>query len=76
MKSALQLLVTAPDNEVRRMQLIFQSIADGDWNEAWFNLSNITITENSSPARIKWVEEAQELCDFCSLAKQATRKSL
>jgi len=76
MKSALQLLVTAPDNEIIRMKLVYTAIVQGNWPEAVFHLSNITTTENSSRDEVQWVKEAHELCDFCNQANQVTNKSL
>ena len=40
MKTALDLLDTAPDGQVKRMQIVFKSIAAGEWADAELSLSN------------------------------------
>lgn len=67
MKSALQLLVSAPDGEVKRMQLVFKEIAAGNWAEAAFYLSNITENENDSRDDIQWKHDALELHTYVEL---------
>ena len=76
MKSALQLLVSAPEREIKRMQIIFKEIAAGNWSEAAFHLSNITDNENDSSEYIAWKNEALELHDVCVAASKAANRNL
>lgn len=43
MKSAYDLLMTAPDDQVTRMRLAWKAIADGDWLEAECKLRNVAV---------------------------------
>lgn len=76
MSSALQLLVDAPDREVKRMQIVYREIAKGAWDEAAFHLSNITRHDSDSIDTKQWINDALELCDFCRLANRVSSKSL
>jgi hypothetical protein len=40
MKTAYDLLMTAPDEQIIRMRLAWQAVADGDWLEAEAKLRN------------------------------------
>lgn len=60
--TAFDLLMSAPDDQVVRMQLVFRRITDGDWAEAVHFLRN-AVEESTG----EWAAQAQELMDFCKL---------
>jgi hypothetical protein len=43
MKTAYDLLMTAPDDQIVRMRLAWKAIADGDWIEAEAKLRNAAL---------------------------------
>ena len=60
MKTAYDLLMTAPDSQVRRCQIAYRAIADGLWGEGAFTLRNAAREECGD-----WSESAEELAKHC-----------
>lgn len=60
-KTAYELLLDAPDAQVKRCQLAFKAIATGDWQDAAHFLRNAANEEGATP----WAEEARALADAC-----------
>lgn len=61
MKNAYELLLDAPDAQVKRCQLAFKAIAAGDWQDATDFLRNAAKEE----AGTLWANEATALADAC-----------
>jgi hypothetical protein len=61
MKTAYELLLDAPDEQVKRCQLAWKAIATGDWQDAAHFLRNAADEEVSTP----WAEEARALAEAC-----------
>ena len=60
MKTAYELLLTAPDGQVTRSQLAFKAIADGRWIDASYTLRNAAREESG-----EWANDALELAGHC-----------
>ena len=60
MKTAYDLLMAAPEGQVKRAQIAFNAIADGRWLDAAHSLRNAANEENG-----KWANEARELAEHC-----------
>lgn len=54
MKTAYELLLDCPDSQIKRMQLVFKAVADGDWNNAVFHIKNAVLEEGNTD----WAQEA------------------
>lgn len=61
MKNAYELLLDAPDAQVKRCQLAFKAIAAGEWQDAAGFLRNAAKEEGST----LWANEAIALADAC-----------
>ncbi|WP_169742704.1 MULTISPECIES: hypothetical protein [Burkholderiaceae] len=61
MKTAYELLLDAPDAQVKRCQLAWKAIAAGDWQDAAHFLRNAAGEEGATP----WAAEARALADAC-----------
>ncbi|NJZ70656.1 hypothetical protein GO304_04450 [Ralstonia solanacearum] len=61
MKTAYELLLDAPDAQVKRCQLAWKAIAAGEWLDAANFLSNAANEEAGTP----WANEAATLADAC-----------
>ncbi|MDA0561693.1 hypothetical protein [Burkholderia pseudomallei] len=59
MKTAYELLLDAPDAQVKRCQLAWKAIAAGDWQDAAHFLRNAADEEGATP----WSAEARSLAD-------------
>lgn len=62
MKTAHELLMTAPDSQIIRCQIVFRAIAAGDWTEAENKLRNAAREEGRSD----WAYDALELANHCT----------
>ncbi|MGR9587063.1 hypothetical protein [Pandoraea sputorum] len=60
-QTAYDLLLSAPDEQVKRCQLAWSSIAKGDWADAMHFLRNAAKEEAGTP----WANEAAALADAC-----------
>jgi len=60
MKTAYELLMTAPDSQVKRAQIAFKAVADGRWLDAAYSLRNAANEETG-----QWANEARELAEHC-----------
>ena len=63
MKTVLELLDAAPDEQIKRMQIVFKSVAAGEWDDATFALSNAA-RETSG----QFSADCVELAEFCKAA--------
>ncbi|WP_259675303.1 hypothetical protein [Burkholderia pseudomallei] len=61
MKTAYELLLDAPDAQVKRCQLAWKAIAAGDWQDAAHFLRNAADEEGATP----WSAEARSLAEAC-----------
>ncbi|WP_156439869.1 hypothetical protein [Burkholderia sp. MSMB2041] len=61
MKTAYELLLDAPDAQVKRCQLAWKAIAAGEWLDAAHFLRNAVKEE----AGAQWAEQAAALADAC-----------
>ncbi|MDR8093111.1 hypothetical protein KPB05_37275 [Burkholderia gladioli] len=66
MKTAYELLLDAPDAQVKRCQLTWKAIAAGEWQDAEHFLRNAADEEGATP----WAAEARSLAAAC--AKKVT----
>lgn len=60
MKTAYELLMEAPDDQVVRCKIAFREIAAGNWGEASF-----TLTAASNESNGQWAADAAELAAHC-----------
>lgn len=60
MKTAYDLLMTAPDRQVKRCQIAHRAITDGQWLDAAHSLRNAANEETG-----QWANEARELAEHC-----------
>lgn len=60
MQTAYELLMAAPDSQVKRAQIAFKAVADGRWLDAAFSLRNAANEECSD-----WAAAAKELAEYC-----------
>ncbi|MDM8356558.1 hypothetical protein [Pandoraea communis] len=60
-QTAYDLLLSAPDEQVKRSQLAWRSIANGEWADAAHFLRNAAKEE----AGTRWAIEASALADAC-----------
>lgn len=60
MKTAYDLLMTAPDCQVKRCQISHKAISEGRWSDAAFTLRNAA-NETSG----EWAEEVKRLAEYC-----------
>lgn len=60
MKTAYDLLMTAPESQVKRCQIAHRAIAEGRWMDAAFAMRNAANEE-----RGEWAEAAEELAEYC-----------
>ncbi|WP_081075067.1 hypothetical protein [Burkholderia stagnalis] len=67
MKTAYELLLDAPDEQVTRCQLAWRAIAAGEWHDAACYLRNAANEEGATP----WAAEARDLAAACA-AKYCT----
>ena len=61
MKTCYDLLMTAPDSQVKRAQIAFKAVADGQWLDAAHSLRNAA---NEEPGQ--WANYARELAEHCA----------
>ena len=67
--SVLQVLMAAPDEQVKRMQIAYNAVAEGRWEDAAHSIRNAILeeSEKATPATTAsgklWVEYAQECLD-------------
>ena len=66
MKTAYDLLMTAPDSQVKRCQIAHRAITEGRWGDAAFSLRNAANEE-----RGEWAEAAEELAEYCEKREAA-----
>ena len=64
--TAYELLVTAPDNQVKRAQIAHQAIAAGRWTDAAYTLRNAAREEANEIGT--WADDALELAEYCERA--------
>ncbi|MWA16567.1 hypothetical protein [Burkholderia pseudomallei] len=62
MQTAYDLLLAAPDEQVKRCQLAWKAIAAGEWDDAAHYLRNAADEEGSTP----WAAEARALAAACA----------
>lgn len=61
MKNAIEILISAPDAQVKRCQLAVDAIAAGRWDDAERHLSNASSLELGI-----WAAQASELAGYCA----------
>ena len=61
MKTAYDLLMSAPDSQVIRCKIAYRAIAAGDWAEAESKLRNAAAEEGRSD----WAFDTRALADHC-----------
>ena len=61
MKTAYELLMTAPDSQQARAKAAFKAIANGQWADAAFSVLNAANEE----LHVEWAENALELAEHC-----------
>ncbi|MCS6428106.1 hypothetical protein [Burkholderia thailandensis] len=61
MKTAYELLLDAPDQQVKRCQLAWKAIAVGEWQDAAHFFRNAAEEEGTTP----WAAEARALAEAC-----------
>lgn len=73
MKTAYDLLMSAPDSQVIRCQIVVRSIAAGDWSEAENKLLNAAREEGMSD----WAYAARALANHCAdMAFKAKQRAM
>lgn len=65
MKTAHELLVTAPADQITRCQLAYTAIAKGEWKDAAHYLYNAAKDEQQGNA--EWANDAAELAEHCNM---------
>jgi hypothetical protein len=60
-KTAYDLLLNAPDEQVKRCQLAWKAIAKGEWVDAAHYLRNAANEEGNT----EWAQEARAMSDAC-----------
>lgn len=60
MKTVLELLDAAPLDQVRRMQIAFKAIANGEWDDAAYTLRNAVQESTGS-----FASDCEELAEYC-----------
>jgi hypothetical protein len=60
MITAYDLLITAPEGQVKRCQIICKAIADSRWGDAAYSLRNAAAETDD-----KWSQSANDLAEFC-----------
>ncbi|QPB08670.1 hypothetical protein KB681_gp42 [Burkholderia phage Mica] len=61
MKTAYELLLDAPDEQIKRLQLALKAIAAGEWQDAAHFLRNAADEEGATA----WGAEARALAEAC-----------
>lgn len=69
MKTAYELLMSAPDDQITRCKIALRAIAAGDWEDA-----AITLTAASNESNGQWANEAQALASYCRDPARVARK--
>lgn len=67
--TANKLLTLCPLHQIRRSQRIYNSILDGEWDDAIYHLENAMLEE----AGTTWGLDAAELRDNCKLYRGDTK---
>jgi len=62
MKTAYELLLDCPDTQIQRMQLVFDAVSAGNWNDAVFYIKNAVQEEGDTP----WSQEAAKFGLACA----------
>ena len=60
MKTAYEILISAPEGQITRARIAFKSIAAGKFDDAAFALRNATHEESG-----QWAEDAAAFADYC-----------
>lgn len=60
MKTAYELLMSAPDDQVTRCKIVMRAIIAGNWEDAAF-----TLTAAANEATGDWAADAKALADHC-----------
>jgi len=60
MKTAYDLLISAPDEQITRCRIVYKAIAAGEWHDAAFTLSAAARETGGA-----WGAEAVALASFC-----------
>jgi len=60
MITAYELLLVAPDSQIKRAQIAFKAIAAGRWLDAAYTLRNAANEEAG-----EWATDANELAEYC-----------
>lgn len=60
MKTAYDLLMSAPDDQVTRCKIVMRAIIAGNWEDAAFTLSAA-----ANEATGEWAADAKALADHC-----------
>ncbi len=58
---AIELLLTAPDEQAIRMKIAYSAIVDGDWEQAAFSLNHAAADTGGD-----WSSNCRELANFCT----------
>lgn len=66
MKSAYDLLMDAPDDQIARCKIALRAIAAGRWGDAEFSLANAVAETNG-----QWAKDADELAKYCKFQDAA-----
>ncbi|RQU68080.1 hypothetical protein DF141_28165 [Burkholderia cenocepacia] len=62
MKTAYDLLLDAPDDQVTRCRLAWKAVATGDWQDAAHFLRNAADEAGATP----WAADARALAEACA----------
>ena len=61
MKTAYELLLSAPDSQVKRAQIAFTAVTKGQWLDAAHSLRNAATEEPG-----QWANYARDLAEHCA----------
>ena len=62
MKTAYEILISAPEGQVTRAKIAYKAISAGQWEDASFALRNASMEEVG-----QWAKDAAVLADYCDL---------
>jgi hypothetical protein len=66
MKTAYELLLSAPDTQITRMQLVYDAILAGDWENAAHFLSHAVDEESIYKGANQWARDCEGLLALCN----------
>lgn len=63
MKTALELLLNCPDEQIKRLTIVIRSISNGRWGDAAHHLRNAA--KESEQYQCVFAQECRELAEHC-----------